>query len=98
VGIHKFSNGFYKSICHDYATKVKEQPKLGYEYEILSMAQGGVRVYVQNITGLRWYEIDDLSDLAYVSPPKRNIQKPFQKSRNFNILEKAVCKRNVHLL
>lgn len=65
VGIHKFSNGFYKSICHDYATKVKEQPKLGYEYEILSMSQGGARVYVQNITGLRWYEIDDLSDLAY---------------------------------
>lgn len=65
VGIHKFSNSFYKDMCKDYASKVAEQPKLGYEYEILSMAQGGSRVYVLNEAGLYWYEIDDPDDLAY---------------------------------
>gem|GEM_PF-4522337 len=31
-----------------------------------------------------------------VSPSNPKVQKPIQKSRNFNLLEKAVCKRNVH--
>lgn len=65
VGIHKFSNAFYKDMCRDYAAKVDELPKLGYEYEILSMAQGGSDVYVLNEEGLYWYEIDDPEDLAY---------------------------------
>ena len=65
VGIHKLSNAFYKAMCSDYASKVAEKPKLGYEYEILSMAQGGSRVYVLNEAGLYWYEIDDPDDLAY---------------------------------
>lgn len=65
VGIHKLSNGFYKAMCEDYASKVDDYPKLGYEYEILSMAQGGSRVYVLNKTGLLWYEIDDSKDLEY---------------------------------
>ena len=65
VGIHKFSNAFYRAMCEDYALKVEEKPKLGYEYEILSMAQGGSRVYVLNEPGLYWYEIDDPDDLAY---------------------------------
>lgn len=65
VGIHKFSNAFYKAMCMDYASKVEKKPKLGYEYEILSMAQGGSRVYVLNEAGLHWYEIDDPDDLAY---------------------------------
>lgn len=65
VGIHKFSNAFYKDMCRDYAAKVDEKPKLGYEYEILSMAQSGSRVYVLNEAGLYWYEIDDPNDLAY---------------------------------
>lgn len=65
VGIHKFSSAFYKDMCRDYAAKVDELPKLGYEYEILSMAQGGSDVYVLNEEGLYWYEIDDPEDLAY---------------------------------
>ena len=65
VGIHKFSNAFYKAMCMDYASKVVEKPKLGYEYEILSMAQSGNRVYVLNEKVLYWYEIDDPDDLAY---------------------------------
>lgn len=65
VGIHKLSNAFYKAMCSDYASKVAEKPKLGYEYEILSMAQGGSRVYVLNEADLYWYEIDDPDDLAY---------------------------------
>ena len=65
VGIHKFSNSFYRVMCEDYASKVEEKPKLGYEYEILSMAQSGNRVYVLNEEGLYWYEIDDPDDLAY---------------------------------
>lgn len=65
VGIHKLSNVFYKEMCADYATKLVEKPKLGYEYELLSMAQGGSDVYVLNVAGLYWYEIDDPEDLAF---------------------------------
>ena len=65
VGIHKLSNAFYRDMCADYAQKVDQLPKLGYEYELLTMAQGGADVYVQNEAGLYWYEIDDPDDLAY---------------------------------
>lgn len=65
VGIHKFSNSFYKVMCDDFAAKMNELPKLGYEYEILSMAQTGSRVFVLNDVGIYWYEIDDPDDLEY---------------------------------
>lgn len=65
VGIHKLSNAFYKDMCADYSKKVDDEPKLGYEYELLSMAQEGSDVYVLNEAGLYWYEIDDPEDLAF---------------------------------
>lgn len=65
VGIHKLSNNFYKKMCADYAKIVGEKPKLGYEYELLSMSQRISPVYVLNVSGLLWYEIDDMDDLAY---------------------------------
>lgn len=65
VGIHKLSNTFYKAMCADYAAKVEQQPKLGYEYELLHMSQTTLPVYVLREEGLRWYEIDDEQDLAY---------------------------------
>ena len=65
VGIHKLSNKFYKQMCEDYAKIVEEKPKLGYEYELLSMSQRICPVYVLSVPGLLWYEIDDVDDLAY---------------------------------
>ena len=65
VGIHKLSASFYQLMCEDYAAKVDRQPKLGYEYELLTMSQTVRKVYVLNVVGLKWYEIDDPDDLAY---------------------------------
>ena len=65
VGIHKLSAPFYKMMCEDYGKKVGEYPKLGYEYELLSMSQEKMKVYVSKVDGLKWYEIDDADDLAY---------------------------------
>ena len=65
VGIHKLSNSFYQQMCDDYAQKVEEQPKLGYEYQLLHMSQNGCPVHVLCVPGLKWYEIDDAADLAY---------------------------------
>ena len=65
VGIHKLSNTFYKKMCADYATKVDEKPKLGYEYELLSMSREVSPVYVLCEEGLKWYEIDDIDDLNF---------------------------------
>jgi len=65
VGIHKLSNAFYRKMCHDYAAKVERQPKLGYEYELLSMSQSVSPVHVLCHNSLKWYEIDDLADLNY---------------------------------
>lgn len=65
VGIHKLSNKFYKAMCADYAQIVDEQPNLGYEYELLRMSRNISPVYVLKINDLKWYEIDDSSDLEY---------------------------------
>lgn len=65
VGIHKLSNAFYRAMCRDYGARADAEPRLGYEYELLSMARGGSRVYVLNVPGLLWYEIDDPDDLSY---------------------------------
>lgn len=65
VGIHKLSHAFYDKMCRDYETILSEQPKLGYEYELLRMSRSVSPVYVLNVSGLKWYEIDDESDLLY---------------------------------
>lgn len=65
VGIHKLSADFFHEMCADYAAKVDELPKLGYEYELLTMSQTRRKVYVLREEGLKWYEIDDPTDLAY---------------------------------
>lgn len=65
VGIHKLSNVFYKEMCADYALKAEDKPKLGYEYQLLTMSQEKMKVYVLCVEGLKWYEIDDADDLAY---------------------------------
>ena len=65
VGIHKLSSEFYHKMCADYATKVADLPKLGYEYELLYMAQHISPVNVLCEDGLKWYEIDDIDDLNF---------------------------------
>lgn len=65
VGIHKLSSPFYHAMCADYARKAAEKPKLGYEYELLTMSQEIMKVHVLCVPGLKWYEIDDCDDLAY---------------------------------
>ena len=52
-------------MCEDYAKKVADKPKLGYEYELLTMSQEIMKVYVLRVEGLKWYEIDDVDDLNY---------------------------------
>ena len=65
VGIHKLSARFYQQMCRDYALKVEEQPKLGYEYELLHMSQHLSPLYVLKVDRLQWYEIDDPEDLRF---------------------------------
>ena len=65
VGIHKLSNKFYRTMVEDYSQKIDTQPKLGYEYELLTMSQNIMKVYVLKVDGLKWYEIDDPDDLEY---------------------------------
>ena len=65
VGIHKLSNTFYKKMCEDYARKVDDKPKLGYEFELLTMSKEVSPVYVLCKEGLKWYEIDDIDDLNF---------------------------------
>lgn len=65
VGIHKLSHTFYQKMCDDYSKKSNAQPKLGYEYQLLSMSQTISPVYVLCEEGLKWYEIDDIDDLRF---------------------------------
>ena len=45
-------------MCQDYKNKVDKEPKMGYEYELLYMSRNISLMYVLNIPGLQWYEID----------------------------------------
>lgn len=65
VGIHKLSNKFYKRMCSEYEKIVDENPKLGYEYQLLFMSQSIMPMNVLKIENLHWYEIDDVDDLEY---------------------------------
>lgn len=64
VGIHKIGNQFYKLMCDEYAKILNEKPKLGYEFQLLSMSKIQA-LYVLNEEGLKWYEIDDIDDRDY---------------------------------
>lgn len=65
VGIHKFSSLFYHKICIEYEKIVDDNPKLGYEYQLLWMSQHIIPVYVLNSYDVKWYEIDDENDLRF---------------------------------
>ena len=75
VGIHKLSAPFFAKMANDYDSKLSENYKLGYEYQLLHMSQTGNPVYVLCEEGnpvyvlceegLAWYEIDDERDLEY---------------------------------
>lgn len=71
VGIHKIDNKFYELMCDNYAQIKDESPKLGYEYQILSMSKQ-FPVYVLKVDDLKWYEIDDILDKEYA---EQNIMK-----------------------
>lgn len=65
VGIHKLSAPFFAKMAGDYESKLAQNYKLGYEYQLLHMSQTACPVYVLCEEGLAWYEIDDEQDLAY---------------------------------
>lgn len=68
VGIHKLSNNFYKTCIREY--NADEQPKLGYEYQLLEISKKILPMHVLKLENLQWYEIDDEADLSYA---ERNI-------------------------
>lgn len=65
VGIHKLSNTFYKTMCAEYEKIVDENPKLGYEYQLLYVSQHVMPMNVLKVDVLQWYEIDDIDDLKF---------------------------------
>ena len=65
VGINKISNAFYKCMCSEYEKTLAVQPKLGYEYQLLSISQHLMPMSVLCVEGLQWYEIDDEKDLKF---------------------------------
>lgn len=65
VGIHRISSRFYKAMTDGYSRVMRQEPKLGYEFQILRTARFAFPMHVLNIPGLQWYEIDDTDDLAY---------------------------------
>lgn len=65
VGIHKISPDFYNFMTNAYSHTMHIEPRLGYEFQILRTAKSSLPMHVLNIHGLQWYEIDDISDLAF---------------------------------
>ena len=48
----KLSNAFYRKMCKEYAKVKEEQPKLGYEYMLLTMSKMFIPVHMLKIDGL----------------------------------------------
>lgn len=65
VGIHKLSKIFSDILIEEYGQIVKDKLKLGYEFALLDIAKRLRKMYVLDIPGLLWYEIDDPSDKTY---------------------------------
>ena len=72
VGIHKLGNAFYRTVVAEYDKVIADKPKLGYEFQLLLTSRKGVSgelpdatMNVLKLEGLKWYEIDDESDLAW---------------------------------
>lgn len=65
VGIHKLSKVYYDILVNEYVKLLEEKPKLGYEFMLLDIAQRLRPMYVLDVPGLLWYEIDDTSDKQY---------------------------------
>lgn len=65
VGIHRVSLNFFNIMVKEYERVVDEKPKLGYEFALLDTAQRLRPMYVLDVPGLLWYEIDDPSDMQY---------------------------------
>ena len=65
VGIHKITCDFYRTMCREYEQIIDDNPKLGYEYELLDISKRLQPMNVLCIEGLQWYEIDDESDLIF---------------------------------
>ncbi len=65
VGIHKLSRSFFQRIKDYYSQILDEKPKMGYEYALLDISQHQKPMSVLKVEGLKWYEIDDESDLEY---------------------------------
>ena len=72
VGIHKVSHAFYKQLSQYYETIKTGNPKLGYEFGLLYLAQNIVKMYVLKIGNLKWYEIDDEDDLEFAEKMIKN--------------------------
>lgn len=65
VGIHKVSYEFYERMCTEYEKIMEDKPKLGYEYQLLSMSLCVMPMHVLCVDGLQWYEIDDENDMKF---------------------------------
>lgn len=65
VGIHKISKAFSDILLEEYDRIVDEKPKLGYEFALLDTARHFRKMYVLDVPGLLWYEIDDPADKRY---------------------------------
>lgn len=72
VGIHKISHEFYKVLCKYYSVIKQENPKMGYEYAMLHVAQNIRPLKVLKVKGIKWYEIDDEKDLAFAETLFKN--------------------------
>lgn len=65
VGIHKISPDFFTEMTRQYQLTANNEPKLGYEFQILRTATSGNPMKVLSLPGLQWYEIDDEADLRF---------------------------------
>lgn len=75
VGIHRLSSSYYHSMCEEYAKVLKDNLKMGYEYQLLWMSQHGYPIKVLNDNNVFWYEIDDVNDLDFA---EKNIIKKIE--------------------
>ena len=63
VGIHKLSSVFFAELCSVFERELPVSEKSSYEPYFQRLSNSGYPIYIQMAPGLKWYEIDDESDL-----------------------------------
>lgn len=65
IGIHKLSNRFFREVCREFESNLKQNERSSYEPFFQKVSNTACPIYILKVDDLEWYEIDDEDDLEF---------------------------------